>query len=154
MSLVENYAAERHARLVRLGRNPTNPGPTKKAEPQVQRSINAESFYPQMWFYDLVKQPKRKINTTTHQIRRALCRHFGVTPEDIDCRRRSTDLDRMRQVGFWLARAHTRASFTAIGRAFGDRDHTTVIHGAKKIARILPHDRLVSADIAHLEAML
>jgi chromosomal replication initiation ATPase DnaA len=38
--------------------------------------------------------------------------------------------------------------------AFGDRDHSTVIHGANKIARLLPYDRVVSSDIAHVEAML
>jgi chromosomal replication initiator protein len=59
-----------------------------------------------------------------------------------------------RQCAFYLARYHTSFSFPQIGRRFGDRDHTTVLHGVRQIEKKMLADWRVAYDIAHLEAML
>jgi hypothetical protein len=155
MSLAENYAAERQARLVRLGRNPNNPVPTKKAGPQVQRSINAESFYPQMWFYDLVKQPKRQ---DQHH-------HASDSPRamsDISASRQKISTAGGGRLTWTVcdrsgSGSPERTRAPALLPSAGPLETETTLRSStapRKIARILPHDRLVSADIAHLEAML
>lgn len=150
MSLIEQYASERQARLIRMGARPA-PKPPKAAKPLVDP---AEPFYPEFWCYDLVTQPKKELRTTLMNIRRAVCRYFAVTGEDIDCRRRFNELDRVRQIAFYLAAEHTRTTYTQIGRAFGDRDHSTAIHGERKIRRLLLTQERTRRDVANLEAML
>lgn len=154
MSIVEQFASDRKARLVRLGAGPLVPSAPKKVAPSKPLVDPAEPFYPQMWFYDLVTQPSRELRTTLMRIRRAVCRYFCVTGEDIDCRRRYKELDRVRQIAFYLAAEHTRMTYTQIGRAFGDRDHSTAIHGYRKMVRRLQDDERLARDIANLEAML
>jgi hypothetical protein len=153
MSLVESYAAERHARLTRLGRFDP-PAPTKKVEPKVSRSINAESFYPQMWFYDLIVPKIVKKYPTVLEIRDVVCGYFGITPYEIESSRRQGVLVYPRQIAFWLARTYTPYSYPQIARRFGDRDHTTIMYGSNKIARLIREDWTVAYDVAHLEAML
>lgn len=66
-------------------------------------------------------------------IQAAVCEHFRVTRLDLLSRRRGRDVARPRQVGMWLARHATPASLPEIGRAFGGRDHTTVLHAVRLI---------------------
>jgi hypothetical protein len=154
MSLVENYAAERQARLVRLGRRAPDPVPTKKAELRAPRSINAEIYYPQMWFYDLIDPRPLKAHPTVLEIRTIVCDYFKVTPYEVESSRRQGQLVYPRQIAFWLSRTHTPYSYPQIARRFGNRDHTTIMYGSNKIARLIKEDWTVAYDVAHLEAML
>lgn len=154
MSLIESYAAERQARLVRLGHHEPVPVPKKKAEPKAPRSINAEIYYPHMWFYDLIAPKSFRKYPTVLEIRNTVCDYFGVTPYEIESSRRQGQLVYPRQIAFWLARTHTPYSYPQIARRFGDRDHTTIMYGSNKIARLIKDDWTVAYDVAHLEALL
>lgn len=59
--------------------------------------------------------------------------HFGVKPEDISSKKRNSEFVQPRQVVMFLCRELTDTSFTNIGKLLGKKDHTTIIHGVKKI---------------------
>lgn len=146
MSLVENYAAERRARLVRLG---TRPKPRPRFEP-----IDPAPFYPQMWMYDLIEPSRAKPRPTTSEIKALVCQYTGVRALDAESQRISKPLVYARHLVFYLARTHTLDSYPKIGRRFGGKDHTTVMYGVSKIGRLIKSEWMVAYDIAHLEAML
>ena len=60
-------------------------------------------------------------------------KQYGVEPDDIISKKRSRDIALPRQIAMYLCRDMTHLSTTNIGKAFGDRDHTTVMHGCDKI---------------------
>ena len=65
---------------------------------------------------------------TIHDIQRIVAERVGVTVLDLISDRRGRAFARPRQIAMWLCRHMTTSGITAIGRAFGDRDHSTVLH--------------------------
>jgi hypothetical protein len=161
MSLVEQLHNEHKARLARMSvcrPNPPQPKPVVVLVKQARafKPINPEPFYRSMWFYDLIspKNIEPRSAPTVLSIREAVCKYFGVRIADLESNRRYWGLVHPRQCAFYLARYHTSFSFPQIGRRFGDRDHTTVLHGVRQIEKKMLADWRVAYDIAHLEAML
>jgi hypothetical protein len=157
MSLIENYAAERHARLVRLGAVPAPVQAPVKAAPKKRfQSIDPAPFYPQMWMWGLVAsgggEPSLQ-RVSLAAITDTVCRYFTVQKCELLSIRMTAELVYPRQICYYLTRKLTTASSMGVGRFFG-RDHATVLHGDKKIRRLIREDWLVAYDIAHLEAML
>ena len=66
-------------------------------------------------------------------IQEMVCKYFNITLKDLKSTQRSNDIAFPRQIGMYLCRTLTNESFPKIGEAFGKRDHTTVMHGYKKI---------------------
>ena len=66
-----------------------------------------------------------------------MAEHFGVSPEDITSRKRNSEFVLPRQVVMYLCRELTETPFISIGKLLGKKDHTTVIHGVKKITQEL-----------------
>ena len=66
-------------------------------------------------------------------IQEVICKYFNITINDLKSSQRSNDITFPRQIGMYLCRILTNDSFPKIGEAFGKRDHTTVMHGYKKI---------------------
>ena len=66
-------------------------------------------------------------------IQEVVCKYFNITINDLKSSQRSNDITFPRQIGMYLCRALTNESFPKIGDAFGKRDHTTIMHGYKKI---------------------
>jgi chromosomal replication initiator protein len=71
---------------------------------------------------------------------KVVCEHYRVTVDQLKSKRRTQDLALARQVAMYIAREIVGATLTQIGRAFGDRDHTTVMHACKKIKRMQGED--------------
>jgi hypothetical protein len=90
---------------------------------------------------------------TIDQIMRGACQHFKVTKEDLNMRRRSQQIVFRRQITMYVCSEHTLQSLPAIGRAFGDRDHTTVMHSVRRVQRLIDngHEGTVS-DIEGVKA--
>ena len=78
---------------------------------------------------------------TVDEIQDAAAQAFGVTREELLARDRTPRVAFARQVAMYLARELTAETLPAIGRRFGGRNHTTVLHAHKRIARDLAHDR-------------
>ncbi len=76
--------------------------------------------------------------------------HYGVTVDQLKSKRRTQDLALARQVGMYIAREKIGAPFEKIGRMFGGRDHTTVIHAHKKITKRCGEDPLFRGTVKDL----
>jgi len=79
---------------------------------------------------------------------------YGVTSEDIISKKRSRDIALPRQIAMYLCRDMTQLSTTNIGRAFGDRDHTTVMHGCDKISEEMKANFSFKKRIEELTALI
>ena len=87
-------------------------------------------------------------------IQDAVSLHFGVKRDVLLSRSSVRLLVRARQIGMYLARNMTGNSIPEIGRRFGDRDHTTVLHGCRRIERLLQTDAQLAADITAIREQL
>jgi chromosomal replication initiator protein len=86
------------------------------------------------------------------RIQELVCERFGVTHAELTGDRRSQNIVYPRQVAMYLSRELTDSSLPKIGKEFGGRDHTTVIHATSKIARMIREDRSVYNLIQELTA--
>jgi chromosomal replication initiator protein len=86
------------------------------------------------------------------RIQELICERFGVTHGELTGDRRSQNIVYPRQVAMYLSRELTDSSLPKIGKEFGGRDHTTVIHATSKIARLIREDRSVYNLVQELTA--
>lgn len=75
---------------------------------------------------------KRQISV--HDVLQATARFYQLSLDDILSKRRTKDVSYIRQMAIYLAREETQASWPEIGDAFGGRNHSTMVHGYKKVA--------------------
>ena len=85
-------------------------------------------------------------------IQRATSKHFGLKPIEMVSARRSRDVARPRQVAMYLARELTPHSLPMIGRLFGNRDHTTVMHAIREIERRIETEPEIAYAVAAITA--
>lgn len=95
---------------------------------------------------------KSKTVSIAH-IQQTVADHFGVSVKDLTSKRRTKRVTLPRQIGMYLSRKLTGASYPTIGSHFGGRDHTTVLHACKSIARRLESDVELSDSVRKLEAL-
>ncbi len=88
---------------------------------------------------DLIS-PDSVTEVTPELIVKVVSEHFGITPGDIIAQKRSKELVFPRQIAMYLCGNMTNESLQNIGKALGGRDHTTIIHGTKKIVSALESD--------------
>ncbi len=97
------------------------------------------------------KEPRRvKID----DILRVVMKHFGVHRGDLLSSRRNRSIVRPRQIGMYLAKSLTSRSLPEIGRRFGGRDHTTVLHAIRKIDLLLQEDAGLREEVEVLKRLL
>ena len=77
---------------------------------------------------------------TPELIIEVVARQYSVSPEDLTGKKRSQEIALPRQVAMYICRQMTSLSTTSIGRAFGGRDHTTVLHGCDKVSEAIEAD--------------
>jgi len=91
---------------------------------------------------------------TVDRIQRAVCEVFSVTPTDMVSKRRARVIARPRQVAMYLCKKLTKRSLPDIGRRFGGRDHTTVMHAVKRIDQLRLEDESFNTQIEAVETLL
>jgi chromosomal replication initiator protein len=101
---------------------------------------------------DLLRTNSRKI--TIDEIQKKVVEHYNIKLSDMHSPRRSRSVARPRQVAMYLAKSITTRSLPEIGRKFGGRDHTTVIHAIKTIEEIMVNDPSLAEDIELLTRIL
>ena len=79
--------------------------------------------------------PERYIPMAT--VKRMVARKFGLTVADLESECREKHLAYARHVAMYLCRKYSKRSLPIIGREFGDRDHTTVLHGIRRIKKLI-----------------
>ena len=139
---------------------PNTPFGVKKVEPQrkaVPVPRNPEpDYWHQMWFFDLVfgKAISTSAAPKVEDIIRAVCHEFGVSKIDLIGCRRNREIVRPRQVAMYLAKKVTGRSLPEIGRRIGGRDHTTVLHGIRKIEARVTLDTNLATRVERIKASL
>ena len=109
---------------------------------------------------DLAKEALRDIlNVASRQvsvegIQKTVAEYFKIKTADMHSKRRSRNIARPRQVAMALAKDLTQMSLPEIGEAFGNRDHTTVLHACRTIASLRAHDSSLNRDYLVLEQVL
>ena len=101
---------------------------------------------------DILRASDRKV--TVDEIIRKVADHYNIRMTDILSPKRARAVARPRQVGMFLAKTLTSKSLPEIGRRFGGRDHTTVIHAVKKIEELRSVDNQIAEDVELLRRML
>lgn len=84
-------------------------------------------------------------------IQKAVCRRYRVTLIDLHSARRTSSVVRPRQIAMYLAKTLTPRSLPDIGRRFGGRDHTTVLHAVRKIEAMRAADLEFADELTELE---
>jgi chromosomal replication initiator protein len=102
---------------------------------------------------DLIRpqEPKR---VKIEDIQRIVARHYNVSRGDLLSSRRTANVVRPRQVAMYLAKTLTLRSLPEIGRRFGGRDHTTVLHAVRKIENLVGNDSMLAEEIEALKRQL
>jgi len=93
-------------------------------------------------------------NITVEEIIRKVAEHYHLRVNDLLSARRARAVARPRQIAMFLAKNLTSKSLPDIGRRFGGRDHTTVIHAVKKITELKGSDAAIAEDVELLRRML
>jgi chromosomal replication initiator protein len=102
---------------------------------------------------DLVR-PQEPRRVKIEDIQRVVARQYNVSRSDLLSARRTANVVRPRQVAMYLAKTMTLRSLPEIGRRFGGRDHTTVLHAVRKIEALVAKDVALSDEVELLKRQL
>ena len=116
----------------------------------IGRDVTLESAQEQL--ADLLRANERQV--TIDEIQRKVAEHFTIKMAEMTSSRRARVVARPRQVAMYLAKQLTARSLPEIGRKFGGRDHTTVMHAVKKVEELIALDRAFAEDVELLRRML
>lgn len=96
-------------------------------------------------------EPKR---IRIEEIQRVVARHYNVSKQDLLSNRRTRTIVKPRQVAMYLAKMMTPRSLPEIGRRFGGRDHTTVLHAVRKIEDLVGADQQLAKELELLKRLI
>lgn len=155
MSIAEDYRADRKARLIRLGALQPYQAPAFVAP---KPSIPPQAFdagWQGMWFFDLVTNYSslEQRHIRIRDVQYAVADYFEIEPVDLLSSRRTKDIVRPRQIGYYLCKKLTLRSLPEIGRRFG-RDHTSILAGIRKIEQLRLTDAKIAADVRAIASRL
>ena len=116
----------------------------------VGRPVSLESS--QEVLHDLLRVSDRRV--TIEQIQKRVATHFNIKLSEMSSARRARAVARPRQVAMYLAKQLTSRSLPEIGRKFGNRDHTTVMHAVRRVEELRTNDNSFNEDVELLQRML
>ena len=96
-------------------------------------------------------EPKR---VRIEDIQRVVARHYNVSKQELVSNRRTRVIVKPRQIAMYLAKTMTPRSFPEIGRRFGGRDHTTVLHAVRKIEDLIGNDTKLGHEVELLKRLI
>ncbi|KFI28871.1 chromosomal replication initiator protein DnaA [Paenirhodobacter enshiensis] len=101
---------------------------------------------------DILRASERKV--TIEEIQRKVAEHYNVRLSDMIGPKRLRTIARPRQVAMYLSKQLTTRSLPEIGRRFGGRDHTTIMHGIRKVEELMTADSQLTEDVEMLRRLL
>ena len=116
----------------------------------VGRSVSLEGT--QEVLHDILRANDRRV--TIEEIQKRVAEHYNIRQSEMYSSRRARAVARPRQVAMYLSKQLTSRSLPEIGRKFGGRDHTTVMHAVRKIEELRVTDNSFAEDIELLRRML
>lgn len=102
--------------------------------------------------HDILKAHDRRV--TIEEIQKKVAEHWNIRLTDMSSARRARNVARPRQVAMYLAKQLTSRSLPEIGRKFGNRDHTTVMHAVSRVSELMERDAAFAEDVELLRRML
>ena len=102
--------------------------------------------------HDVLKAHDRRV--TIEEIQKRVAEHWNIRLTDMSSARRARAVARPRQVAMYLAKQLTSRSLPEIGRKFGNRDHTTVMHAVQRVTELMDRDHAFGEDVELLRRML
>lgn len=144
--------------LVHVARNVTASG--RELEGAFNQLIFRRSFEPNLTMERVDEllahlvgagEPKR---VRIEDIQRVVAKHYNVSRQELVSNRRTRVIVKPRQIAMYLSKALTPRSFPEIGRRFGGRDHTTVLHAVRKIEELISGDTKLSHEIELLKRLI
>ena len=114
------------------------------------RPITLEST--QEVLHDILKAHDRRV--TIEEIQKRVAEHWNIRLTDMSSHRRARAVARPRQVAMFLAKQLTSRSLPEIGRKFGNRDHTTVMHAVSRVTELMEQDAEFAESVELLRRML
>ncbi|WP_428644415.1 chromosomal replication initiator protein DnaA [Roseibium sp.] len=103
--------------------------------------------------HDLVRIGEPR-SIKVEEIQQVVCKHYSVTKADLLSSCRARTLVRPRQIAMYIAKVITGRSLPEIGRRFGNRDHTTVLHAVRKIEDMVRKDKSLAQEIELLKRLI
>jgi chromosomal replication initiator protein len=97
---------------------------------------------------------KRQRAITIPLIQEAVANFFNVTVQDLNGKKRNKEIVVPRQIAMYIARELTQDSLPQIGRAFGGKDHTTVMHSTEKIENAIENDSILAEQVQKIREEL
>jgi chromosomal replication initiator protein len=116
----------------------------------VGREINLDLV--QECLFDILRSSEKRL--TIEEIQRKVAEHYNVRLSDMIGPKRMRTIARPRQVAMYLSKQMTSRSLPEIGRRFGGRDHTTIMHGVRKIEELMAADGQLADDVQLLKRLL
>lgn len=101
---------------------------------------------------DIISNTNRHVDSA--EIISAVCSYFGITREELIGGGRKKELILPRQIGIYLIREQTSKSYPEIGKIFGGKDHSTVLHAEKRIIDLIKIDSSIKSDIEKIRQNL
>jgi chromosomal replication initiator protein len=114
------------------------------------RAITLETT--QEVLHDVLKAHDRRV--TIEEIQKRVAEHYNIRLTDMASPRRARAVARPRQVAMYLAKQLTSRSLPEIGRKFGNRDHTTVMHAVSRVGELMAVEAAFAEDVELLRRML
>lgn len=102
--------------------------------------------------HDILKAHDRRV--TIEEIQKKVAEHYSIRLTDMSSARRARAVARPRQVAMFLAKQLTSRSLPEIGRKFGNRDHTTVMHAVSRVTELMERDGTFAEDVELLRRLL
>ena len=102
--------------------------------------------------HDILKAHDRRV--TIEEIQKKVAEHYSIRLTDMSSARRARAVARPRQVAMYLAKQLTSRSLPEIGRKFGNRDHTTVMHAVSRVSELMERDGTFAEDVELLRRLL
>ena len=102
--------------------------------------------------HDILSSNNKRV--TVEDIQKQVASHYNIKVSDMHSPRRSRDIARPRQMAIFLAKQLTQHSLPEIGRKFGGRDHTTIMHAVSRIESLIASDETIRQDMAILKQSL
>jgi chromosomal replication initiator protein len=102
--------------------------------------------------HDVLRAHDRRV--TIEEIQKRVAEHYNIRLSDMSSPRRARNVARPRQIAMYLAKQLTTRSLPEIGRRFGGRDHTTVMHAVSRVAELMQQDVAFAEDVELLRRML
>lgn len=152
-------ASERRERLQRLNRGPIDPPKVAAIVPPIPPLQPSETIsaadpieLPPVNQWLVRREPSGR--PMIREIQIVTASYFDVTLGDILSARRTSSVVRPRQVAMYLSKTLTLHSLPEIGRRFGDRDHTTILHAVRKIDGMIGAGDKIADDVAAIRSRL